>query len=302
VLTTPKDSPLQLGPSGFRPTVHLEGKYLAIAIGPDVAQSALGAARSNTWKPSEEVVRACRSVPEKLNLLSLIDVSESLPPLLASFPGTLQTMINTAIAVSNSRASGSQANAGAAPGAAVGAGSRPPGGRFGRGRGGAFGGDDEGSRAGGAGFRPQGGSAAPSAGTGSGSEASSEEMIVLRVDSDLLPKVEDVKARLFPSTLAINVSEQDVRFAWRAAFPDLGFPIELAPLVASLPAVRQWGERLRQMAADATNDAAATAAGSSEGPAPQSPPAAGAQAAGKSQAPAAPPGRGRGGRNRRTED
>ena len=52
VLTTSKESPLQFGPSSFRPTIQLEGKYVAFAVSPDAARAALSAVQRKDWKPS----------------------------------------------------------------------------------------------------------------------------------------------------------------------------------------------------------------------------------------------------------
>src|SRR5262249_10784452 len=41
LLRPPSDSVRRLGPSGFRPTIRLEGKYIAIAVSADAAESAL---------------------------------------------------------------------------------------------------------------------------------------------------------------------------------------------------------------------------------------------------------------------
>jgi hypothetical protein len=291
VLMTPLDSALKLGPTSFRPTVHLEGKYLAIAIAPDVAQSALGAVRRKGWKPSAEVERALGSLPPKLNLLYISDATQTLPSVLAGFPGTLQTMINTSIAVA--RSGGAQAAPAANPGA--GRFSGPQAGAMGgRMRGGRMG-FDPGNPAAAVGGPPRGvnpNAAGPGAGGGDGTSGNASDIaITLQVDADKLPKAEDLKAFLFPSTLAVNVSDQDVRFTWRGAFPDIAAPIELAPVLASLPAAKEWLERLKQMQTAAAADESGTgAAAGGAGAAPaQAPAAAAAPPAGESAAPAAAP-------------
>ena len=106
VLQTPSDSKLRFGPSSFRPTIVLEGRYVAFSLSSDAARAAVAAAVRKDWKPSSELERACQSVPSKLVMLSVTDVSEALSSLLASLPGTLQTMINTSIALAKVRATG----------------------------------------------------------------------------------------------------------------------------------------------------------------------------------------------------
>ncbi len=112
MLRTPSDSALRLGPPGFRPVIRLEGKYVAISIVSDAAESALKAVKRKEWKPSDDVQRACERLPAKIVMLGLVDPREILPTVLASFPGTLQTMINAAVVLR----SGMRAGGGNAPG------------------------------------------------------------------------------------------------------------------------------------------------------------------------------------------
>jgi len=46
-------------------------------------------------------------------------------------------------------------------------------------------------------------------------------MLSLKVDPGKLPKAEDLKAHMFPSTVAVAVDDQAVRFITREAFPDI---------------------------------------------------------------------------------
>ena len=122
VLITPSESKLRFGPPRFRPTICLQGKYVAFATSTDAAQAAVVAAARKDWKPSSEIDRVCEHVPSKLVMLSVTDSSEGLSSLLASLPGTLQTTINTTIALSKARANGALASGtgGSAPGMASG--------------------------------------------------------------------------------------------------------------------------------------------------------------------------------------
>ena len=98
---------MQFGPSSFRPTVQVEGKYVAFAIFPDAARGGShGRAARTGSRPQLE--RACESLPSKLAALIVTDITDSLPSLLASLPGTLQTMINTSIALAKARAGDGQ--------------------------------------------------------------------------------------------------------------------------------------------------------------------------------------------------
>ncbi len=46
-------------------------------------------------------------------------------------------------------------------------------------------------------------------------------MIQFKIDADKLPKADDLKTYLFASTLSVTVSDQDIRFVSRGAFPNL---------------------------------------------------------------------------------
>ena len=116
MLITPSDSKIRFGPPRFRPTICLEGKFVAFAVSTDAALAAVEAAASKDWKPSSEIDRVCEHVASKLVLLSVTDSSETLSSLLASLPGTLQTTINTSIALAKSRADWRRSPAAAAPG------------------------------------------------------------------------------------------------------------------------------------------------------------------------------------------
>ncbi len=116
VLITPTDSPLRFGPSSFRPTILLEDKYVAFGVSSEAVRAAVTAVRRKDWKPSASLEKASKHIPSNLVMLGLFDVSESLSSMLASLPGTLQTMINTSIALAKGRASGADAASNAAPG------------------------------------------------------------------------------------------------------------------------------------------------------------------------------------------
>ena len=46
-------------------------------------------------------------------------------------------------------------------------------------------------------------------------------MVELKVDPDKIPKAEEIRSRLFLSTLALAVSDQDIRLTQRRAFPNV---------------------------------------------------------------------------------
>ncbi len=270
VLMTPTDSPIRFGPSSFRPTIQLDDKYIAFAISRDAAGAALAAVRRKDWKPSANLEKACADAPSKLVMLGVTDVAESLPSLLASLPGTLQTMINTSIAVAKAAAgTGAREGTGDGPRAGGGGAGPGPGGRPG-GRGGMM------MRAGGPPTPPQG---ATTPG-GSGSDPSS---FTFKIDADKLPKSSDLQPLVFPSMRSISVTNEDIRFVSRAAFPDLTVPIGLVPLAFVMPSIRA---ALDKLPAAPAQDAQAAGAGTQ--PAATAP-AAGAREPAKSKM--QPPGR-----------
>jgi hypothetical protein len=262
VLMTPSDSKLRFGPSSFRPTILVQGKYVAFAVSTDAARAAVAAVDHKDWKPSSEIERVCAHVPSKLVLLSVTDGSETLSSLLASLPGTLQTVINTSIALSKARANGALAGGPNGPGSSPGSvpGMMGPGMRGGMGgpamagsggmpgggmrRGGpAMGGGREGSAGGprpmAPGFGAPGGPGVPGGPGAPGAPASgaaeSDPMITIKVDSDKLPKAGDLKAHLFPATLAVQVADQEIRFISRTAFPDLSVLVGMVPALGMMP-------------------------------------------------------------------
>ena len=232
----PPDSPVKYGPPSFRPTIRVEGKYVAFSSSADSARAALEAVRKKGWKPSSEVEQALAHLPSPLSLLMLSDPRETLPTVLASLPGTLQGQINTMIALSAPGAAGNQPAGGQRPGGHGGRwGARGipggmsqmmarrgmRGGGAGAGRAAAGGGPPAGRRrdmaAAGSRARTYG---LPRPGTGAGRLG-----LGRRLDDRAqgrppkLPKAEDLKALLFPATLAIATDDQSVRIVTREAFP-----------------------------------------------------------------------------------
>jgi hypothetical protein len=261
ILQTPSGSPLHLGPTSFRPTIELDGSHVVFAVSPEAARAALAAVKKKDWKPSSDLAKVCENVGDKLVLLGVNNVSDTLPPLLASLPGTLQTLINTSLTLAKSR-DGSNAASPAAgqPGAPSGA--QPRGmamGRPGRGGGAAGGGPSMRGLAGaeGAGGGPStrgltgaegasgaaGGYRPPGAGPQSGTPGSPGELaIVFNIDAEKLPKASDLKSHVFPSTIAISVTDQDIRIVSREAFPDFAALVGALPVAAMMPGVQAMVE------------------------------------------------------------
>jgi hypothetical protein len=327
MLVVPSESPLKLGPPGVRPTVRLDGKYVAFSSTSESARAGIDAAKKKDWKPSGDIEQALSHVPPGPMLLAVGDPRETVPAVLASLPGTLQTMINTMIAMSAGQAGpaapgtnplGFNPPGTMQPPGSGGAGGFPavsgPAGRGGRrggeeggrpqtGQGGFPGAPGAGAMAGYPGMSGRGGfPGAPGAPGGPGSGAANQEdMIQLKVDPAKLPKAEELKALMYPGTFSVVVDEQSIRFVNRESFPNVVNGSALGGVAAALlmPAVQAARAKARERMA--ANAAAAAALGASPpGPPGQTPPAAGqppAAAAPGAATKGRPPG-GRGGRAR----
>ncbi len=326
VLQTPSSSPLKLGPSGFRPTILLEGKYLVVSTASDAVQAASTAILKKDWKPGETIASTLARSPDGLSMLAVDDGRDTLPVYLASFPGNLQSMINTALTIAKTRKeeqlAAAKPDAAGAGGGAARAGGGPAGegggrrGRMGPGAGGSqpggpgFGGSPPGgSRPGGPGFGgPPGGGSRPGGpgfggppGANGASSSSGDELLVLKIDAERLPKSEELRALLFPGLLTINTQGEEVRITGRVAFPNPTTPATSAALTYLLPSLAQIYSEIA--AAAAAKAAAQEAAQASQQPgqpqqgAPGFGPQGGGSAPGAGAVPAAPPGGG-GGRRR----
>jgi hypothetical protein len=86
---------------------------------------------------------------------------------------------------------------------------------------------------GGPGAMSPGGSPGPGGNSSAGT--ANDSMIVLKVDSDKLPKAADLRAHLFPTTFSISVADQEIRLVSRGAFPDLSMVIGVIPAAGMLP-------------------------------------------------------------------
>ena len=195
ILSTPRTSPLQFGPSSFKPTVEFDGEHVAFAVSPEAAKNALATARKKDWKPSGDLAKALENVENNAVLLAVSDVSDSLPGVLASLPGTLQTMINTTLALANAKAG---TEAGASQPTTPGTGGAAPGvGGQGRRSGMAMPGG--GMQTQGSGMRTRGGPGQGAANqtTGAGSNTggrAGDSAIVFNIDAEKLPKASDLKS------------------------------------------------------------------------------------------------------------
>jgi hypothetical protein len=298
ILRTPSDSPLKIGPPNFHPVIKLDGKYLVVSVASDSADAALKAAKQKGWQPSDDLRKAGEHLPPKMILLGVSDPREIMPALLASLPGTLQTIINTSITVARARAGNPQPGGGNPPGPGAMPGGPGMASRPGAGGGMAPGVPPRGRRGGGGGPMPEregsGGAPEPGAGGNNGPDIPADAMVELKVDSDKLPKADDLRSRYFLSTVAITVNDQDIRLVTRQAFMthyDMiavgGFMAGVLPAVQAARAAARRAQAANEQAAG--GPAAGAAAGASGGMTPGRPPGPGGPGM-----PGVPP-RGRGG-------
>jgi hypothetical protein len=201
-------------------------------------------------------------------VLGVSDPREMMPALLASLPGTLQTMINTAITVARARAANPQQGGANPPGA--GPGLDGPGMMASRGGSSAGPGMPPRMRSGGGGGPGSGfgGAAAPGGPGTDGNNAPAipaDAMVELKVDSDKLPKADDLRSRYFLSTLAVTVNDQDIRIVTREAFLSQYDLVGLGGFTALLlPAVQ--AARDAALRAQAANEQAAGGQAPAAGP------------------------------------
>jgi hypothetical protein len=269
ILKTPSESPLKLGPANFYPVIKLDGSFLAISVSSDAADEALKAAKQKRWQPSEDLQKAAEHLPAKVVVLAVSDSREIMPDVLASLPGRLQILINSALAMSRMQIANQQ-QAGANPNANPQAGG--PGGQMMMGRGRGRGsmpsqpGGSEMMRGRGRGGMAPGGPGGPGAagapgfgGGGSGAnnpgESPADAKVELKVDAEL-PKAEELRTHYFLTTYAITVTEQDVRVISRQAFLTHYDLMSFALFVYALPPAYQAAREARQKAIEANQQAA----------------------------------------------
>ena len=303
-LTVPAGAASPL-PPGFRPSIRLGAKYVVIAVAPDAARIALEA-KPGDWTVGSDLAPAFDRLSQNLMFLSVNDPRDTMPELLASLPANLQRGVNTALALAGTGQGmplggpGAPGGAGgmAGPNAAAPGGPAPGVVSGGPGAGGVMtpgvlrppgsGGGGAGGYPGASGGYPGAmpGAGGPGGAGGNADQAAAPAMIQFNIDPSKLPKADDLRARMFPSTFSVVVDDQEVRLVSRTAFPNLLSPAGGIGIALVLPAV--------QAARDAARRAAGLPAG---GPPPglTPPPGTGARPGAGIPADDAPGGRRRGG-------
>lgn len=215
--------PSELGklPAGFRPTIRVGAKHVVFASSSELARVALEVKKEASWIPADDQASAMQHLAGNLVYLQFDDPREQMPKLLASLPGELQKRINAALIMSPLPTATGASNTGPAAGGAPAAPGQPaaPGAAVAPGPAS----ESEASAPTGAVGAP-GGPGAPGEPGVPGAEGAARPAspgLVLRIAPDKLPSESALKALLFPGTVAASVTDQEVRYVSRVAFPTL---------------------------------------------------------------------------------
>lgn len=240
--------------AGFRPSIRLSGKYLAIGTAGDVARVALEP-KAGAWKPGAELSAALSQLPRAVTALNVDDPRPTLPETLASLPATFQKGFNTAVLLSRGQAPGTGPGGASPPGGIPGEEETPGGGKI---RGGILNaGPPPGGSSGGA-SAPQGGLpgepgfSAPEPGGQPGGNpgqvAGGPGLLQFQIDPETLPAAEELRSKLFPGVLLVTSDDREIKIVTRDAFPNLSSPANPILLGLALPSLRAASERAAKAA------------------------------------------------------
>ena len=258
---TPTDSPLRFGPSSFRPTIQLEGKYVAFAVSPDAARAATRGRATEGLEASAALLtslgesaaetggtRRHRRYREPAILAGKLAGDAPDHDQYVDRPGQRSSRQGSD---SRQRGPARRRDARSRRHGRPGPQPRVPGRHAGRrrprrsmpagdpaGRGGPSRPGGTGSLGAGGGFGGAAGGSTPPAITAPGSTtpgSANDSMVVLKIDADKLPKAADLKALSLSQHPLVVVSDQDIKFVSRGAFPNLSVPTSVAPIAGAIP-------------------------------------------------------------------
>ncbi len=238
-LTVPADMAKQI-PAGFRPSIRLGAKHVVIALTPDAARTAMEVKPAD-WTVPADLAPAFDRLSQNFMLLSVNDPRSTMPELLASLPANFQRGFNTYMSLAQNSPPPPPGGPGA-PG--------EPGGLTASGPATASAGGSSGGLRGSGGYGGLGSAPPPpSAGGSGGSEPSAGVgLIQFNIDAAKLPKAEELRSRMFPSTFSIVIDDQEVRLISRASFPNLISTTSGVGVALALPAVQAAREAARRAA------------------------------------------------------
>jgi hypothetical protein len=246
-LSTPTASKLRLGPQHFRPVIYMDGRYLVISASAKTADLAIAALAQKDWKPSADVEKALADIPDEVVSLAILDPGQTAPSMLSSFPAMVQAQINSGIALSNVQVTEmprSPAGAPAGPAAAMMRGRDAPVPRHAKDADDFF--DFQGQAGGGyAGAQMYPGGARP---------AVPPQTIRLQVGPEQLPKAEEIKPLLFPTTVFMTGDKDGLTLSQRSAFPEqIGIESNAMILGLMMPTIQSALIRFHSTTGPATN-------------------------------------------------
>ena len=225
-------------PSYIRPTIRLSGHSFVISISADSAKQAADLKAGEG--AAKDFADTLQQIPANLVMVTVDDPRETLPALLASLPGKAQALANR-----KKGPAGPADEPGAAPGG-VGATDPAAGPRARGGAGGARGKEgltiagEQGAGPGAAPGAPAGNSGYPQSTPGPGQPAPADGAgapggaVIFTVDASKMPKADEIKALLFPSTYSISIEDQGIRILSRESFPNIA-PMFSIPALRNLP-------------------------------------------------------------------
>jgi hypothetical protein len=265
VLQIPPDLASQF-PATLRPTIRVGPKQVVIAVSADVARMALEL--KGTWAPPTELSGAFQGLPSNLKVLDVRDPRETLPGILSTLPGKIQTGINTAMAM----ASGAPIPGGGLAGVPGNPGSPNRGGQPQvpmagvPGASGSAGGSGDSSRpmvpmapgstGGSGGSGGQQAMLRPGAAGAAGNSPGGAAAFTFQIDASKVPSADSIKSLLFPSIFTIEAKDEEIQITTRESFPELPDPGMVGGLALVLPAIQAARNAARGGAAPGPGGAA----------------------------------------------
>lgn len=245
-LTVPADMAKQI-PAGFRPSIRLGAKHVVIALTPDAARTALEVKPSD-WTVPTDLAPAFDRLAQNFMLLSVSDPRSTMPELLASLPANLQRGFNTYMSLARNPPppggpetpggpGGPRGGSGGSGGGRTLVGASPSGGAGGPPGSSAYPGGSGGPSGSGA-YPGQGGPPAEAGGAGNSEASAGGGLLQFNIDAAKLPKAEELRSRMFPSTFSIVIDDQEVRLVSRTSFPNLISTTSGVGVALALPAVQ----------------------------------------------------------------
>ena len=200
VLNVPPELASQV-PSSLRPSIRVGPKHAVLAVSPDVARAVLEIKQG--WTPPKELALGEVARPASLKILNVGDPRDSMPELLASLPAKIQLLGNSLLAMQTPPP--------------------PPGG----------------PNPGAPGLASAPGAGNPNSSGAPGAAPAGPKPFIIQVDAAKLPSAAAIKALLFPSFLAVESTNEELRIVSRDAFPSIADPAKVAiGLSLAMPAVQ----------------------------------------------------------------